>query len=495
MTRFMISAKKGIRLFHLFSVFAILILPGCNKLENTTLGAELLPGTDQLNTDTMLIPVSTISFIEQDTTVTGKREQHLIGYFNDPMFGTTTGAAYFQTVPFSYPFQFQVSKDSLFLDSVVLSLSFSGTYGDTNAVSRISVYRITDPNFKPDRRYKVNEAPDFFTSDFLGAKSFTAAEIRKGYKLAYKTDSAFNQLRIRLSDALGRSILDENNVTGAFRNDTTFKAFLNGFALIPDSTISGNAMHYFSLADPNTRLNVYYRILKPTGGTDTLVANFPFVPELIRSANANKIHRNFSGGSAEPVLTSGLPSSLSYILTAPGTAVRIQTPAFDTLVGKKYIVHRAEIVARQLYEGPLVLENLYTSPVLHLYAIDSEGKNAPLPYDSLNYWTPASFDFFRNVSLYTINTRYLGGFPSYVKDPSSNTVSEYKLNITRYVQNVINGNTQRKDLKLTAPYYTEFRNGVSSVTGINPLAYGRVKLGGGLHSQHPMFVRIYYSKQ
>lgn len=495
MTRFKISAKTRYSLFHLFTAIGLFLFSGCNKLENTTLGSELLPGTDQLITDTMLLPVSTISFIEQDTTVTGKREQHLIGYYNDPMFGTTTGAAYFQTLPFSFPFKFQVSKDSLFLDSVVLSLSFTGTYGDTNALSRINVYRITDPNFKSDRRYKISEAPDFLTSDFLGAQTFTAAQIRKGYKLAYKTDSVYNQLRIRLSDALGRSILDEDNVTGAFRNDTTFKAFLNGFALVPDSTISGNAMHYFNLADVNTRLNVYYRVLKPTGGVDTIVANFPFVPELIRSANANKIFRNFTGSSGEPVLTSGQPSSVAYVMTAPGTAVRIQTPAFDTLVGKKYIIHRAEIVARQLYEGPLVLENQFTAPVMHLYAFDSEGKNAALPYDSLNYWTPSSYDFIRNVSLFSINSRYTGGFPSYIKDPSANTVSEYKLNITRYVQNIINGKTQRKELKLTAPYYAEFKNGISSITAINPLAYGRVKLGGGLHSQFPMYVRIYYSKQ
>jgi hypothetical protein len=67
MTRFMITAKKGIRLFHLLTFLGLLLFSGCNKLENTTLGAELLPGTDQLKTDTMLIPVSTISFIEQDT--------------------------------------------------------------------------------------------------------------------------------------------------------------------------------------------------------------------------------------------------------------------------------------------------------------------------------------------------------------------------------------------------------------------------------------------
>jgi hypothetical protein len=468
---------------------------GCTKLDKTSLGSDLIPGADLLATDTIQLPVESSSFIETDTLVAVKGDQHIIGFVNDPMFGTTTAAAYFQMLPASYPFSFPVKKDSLFLDSVVLSLSFNGTYGDTNAISKINVYRLTDPSFVSTGRYPVSKGFNFSVSDILGTKSFTAKEIRTGYKLAFKSDSVFNQLRIRLSDAFGRSLLDQDNITGAFRNDTAFKQFFNGFAVVPDSLTSGNAIHYFTLNGTNSRINLYYRVKNTTGATDTTVSFLPFVADTVRSANANKIHRNYSGSTAEPFITSATPSSLVYIQTAPGTGVKVKVPALDTLVGKKYIVHRAELVAQQVYQGPTSAENLFTPPSLHLFTIGADGKNATIPYDSTSYWSPASFDFFRDKFLFNVLTTYTGGTPSFTRDASNNTVAVYRMNITRYVQNIINGNTTRRDFKLTAPFLAEFGGNILSSVSINPIAFGRVQLGGGTHPQYRMKVCIYYSKQ
>jgi hypothetical protein len=58
----------------------------------------------------------------------------------------------------------------------------------------------------------------------------------------------------------------------------------------------------------------------------------------------------------------------------------------------------------------------------------------------------------------------------------------------------VNGRSVRRDFKLAAPYFAEFSGGRSSATSINPIAFGRVQLGGGTHPQYPMYVRIYYSK-
>ena len=143
---------KGIFVFIFLSV---LLITGCTKLENTSLGGDFIPGSDKLYTDTMLLPVETFSFIENDTTVVEKNQQHIIGFLSDPMFGTTTATAYFQMQPAAYPFTFAVSKDSLYLDSAVLSLSYGGIYGDTNAISGVKVYKLTDTSFKIDRKSVV----------------------------------------------------------------------------------------------------------------------------------------------------------------------------------------------------------------------------------------------------------------------------------------------------------------------------------------------------
>jgi Domain of unknown function (DUF4270) len=476
---------------------SLIILFGCTKLDRTTLGGDLLPGTDRLNTDTMLLPVETTSYIENDTSTIEKADQHILGYINDPMFGTTTASMFVQMLPPSYPFFYPVAKDSLFLDSCVLSLSYAGIHGDTNAVSKVNVYKITDPTFISTKLYKIKEAVNFSTADFLGTTQFTAISAKKGYKSAYKTDTIYNQVRVRLNNTFGRLLLDQDNITGALRNDTAFKQFLNGFAIIPDSTVSGNAISYFSLTNTDTRINLYYRYTKRDGtGLDTTVSRFAFVNDTIRSANANKVYRNYTGSIAAPYLTSGLPSNLAFIQAGPGTAVKIKVPGLDTIKNKPYIVHRAELVARQIYLGPLLTEKTLLQPTLHLFTYNTDGSILSIPYDSAFYFTNTfSFDLLRKMALYRINTTYTGGNPDFITDASNNLVAEYKMNITSYVQHIINGTATRRDFKLSAPYFAEFANAISSSSSINPLAYGRVQLGGGNHPQYRMYVRIYYSKQ
>jgi len=466
----------------------------CTRFDQTELGGDLLPGSDNLSTDTMLLPVSTISYIDPDTSIIDKREQHVIGFTNDPLFGKTTAAAFLQLLPPSYPFKLPAPKDSLFLDSLVLTLSYTGSYGDTSAFSSVNVYKVNDPEFKPAKRYFVSESPSYSAADLLGSASFKATDLRKGIRLKYKTDSVVNQLRIRLNDQLGRSLLDQDNISGAFQNDSIFKLFLRGFAIIPDSLSSGNALHYFSLANGNTALQLYYRVQKPDNKFDTTRTEFAFIPEVIRSANANKIHRTYTGSIAEPVIASGLPASLAYIQTAPGTSTTVRVPGLDTLAGKNYIIHRAELVARQIYQGPLQVENTYLQPALHLFTLDAGSKNAPIPFDSILYFQQSSFDFVRSVTLYNLQTTYTGGAATFYQDNNNNTAAEYRMNITRYVQHIVNRRAVRRDFKLAAPYFADFAGGRSSATSINPIAYGRVQLGGGTHPQHPMFVRIYYSK-
>lgn len=494
----------------------LFIISSCTRLDTTSLGGNLLPGSDSLNTDTLAIPVTTTSFIDNDTSVIEKTEQHVIGYVNDPLFGTTTAAAYIQFLPSTYPLYPKV-KDSLELDSVVLSVRFTGTYGDTNAITKVNVYQINDTAFKKDKRYTADKGFKLNESFLIGTKSFKATDLRKSYQIARKKDtfSVTNQLRIKLDQTWGRLLLDQkiDTASGAGVPDSIFRVFLNGLAVVPDSTTSGNAIHYFSLVDTATKVNIYYRVRRATPVTpadyDTVSSILVFAgnpPGSAKiSASGNKIFRNYNGSIAQPHITSGSPSSLAYLLTAPGTSVRIKAPTLNSIVGKTYIVHRAELVMRQIYQGPATIENILLQPTLHLFTIDANGKNAPIPVDSASYLTRFfGFDQIRNVVTYDITNsgteNYLSTFP-YFTTIAGNRVAEYRLNITRYVQNIINGKTTLRDFKLEAPYFANFTTlagltvNTSSSASINPIAYGRVQVGGGSHPLYPMYVRIYYSKQ
>lgn len=481
--------------FLVVPLFILVLISSCTKLERTTLGGDLLPGTDRLITDTIILPVVTTNYVEVDSTYIGKADQHLLGFVNDPMFGTTTASMYLQLLPTLYPFTYPVAKDSLFLDSCVLSLSFTGAYGDTSAVSKVNVYKVSDPAFKANKVYRITEAPNFSTGDFLGTASFTTGDIRRPYRAAYKADSVINQLRIRLSDAFGRLLLDQDNINGAFKNDTTFKNFLNGFAIVTDSVTSGNVINYFQLTGETTRLNLYYRQRNREGKDDTTVARFTFVNDTVRSANANKIHRNYAGSTAQPVFNSGAPSSLVYVQAAPGTAVRVSIPGLDTLSNRPYIIHRAELVAQQVYQGPLSIENMFVPPFLHMSSFSSTGAVEPIPFDQQYYMNPAGTLNLQADTMYTMDFDYTGGGTNFVRDAANNLIAEYRMNMTSYLQNLVNNKATKRDFKLSAPYIVHFTAKKASASYLNPLAYGRVQLGGGSHPTQKMYVRIYYSKQ
>lgn len=471
----------------LFFIFIFIV--SCNKLETTTVGNDLIPGADKLITDTLYLSIETrqsnLDSANLDTTSIRRNEGICIGAVEDALFGKTTAAAYFQVMPQTFPFSFPVSRDSITLDSIVLAMTYVGTYGDTNALSKVEVFRVADPGFSPSKIYRVNESPAFSFAGKLGEASFTPAKLKLGYKLAYKNDTTFNQLRIRLDNQLANELLNENNLTGAFKNDTTFRSFLNGFAVIPDSTLSGKgSLHYFSLNVSTSNLQLFYRYKKRTEGIDTVVTIFPFETFAGKTALANKIHRTIPAG----LNNSG---EYAHIMTAPGLSSYLNVKGLDTLKGKSYIIHRAEIIAEE-EEGSGV-SNVLTPPVTHLYSINSIGQQATIPYDSAFYFSRVTFDFTRNLFLNNIAQSYSGGSPGFVS-VNNQKLAVYRYNVTRYVQNVVNGNIAPRLLKIAAPYYAEFAGDNISISPLNAVAAGRVKLKGGNHPTKPMRLVVYYSK-
>lgn len=467
-------------------VFMMLFVAGlnaCTKLDATRIGTEFIPGTDLLNTDTLLLPVETFTLLDGDTNYLFKTDEHVLGYLNDPLMGTTEAAVFMQPGITNAGFTFPNKRDSLFLDSAVLSISYVRTYGDTSLPIKLNVYRVTDPTFVSSRLYKTFESPAYNTSNLIGSVVVAPSVFSKWQYLAYRKDSVRNQIRIPLSNAFAQQLLNQDS-SGVFRSDSTFKAFLNGIAIVPDPSSGGNSINYVSLNDPATRINLYYRVQK-NGLIDTTLSVFPF--NALLSANANKITRNYARGEAGAAVN-GSASPFVYIQSVPGTMGQVRIPGLDTAANR--IVHRAELVARQVFAGPLATEQIFHAPQLHAYAVTDSGRNQLLPFDSINYAIPT----FQGSLAYNLNLGYLNGLPRFITDASGNRVAEYRLTITRFVQNVLNRNTKNRSLRIAASYLASYAPNLYGVTTINPIAFGRVRLGGGSHPQYRMFVRIYYSK-
>ncbi len=87
----------------------------------------------------------------------------------------------------------------------------------------------------------------------------------------------------------------------------------------------------------------------------------------------------------------------------------------------------------------------------------------------------------------------LGGIRKYVPGPSGQVVSEYRFNIPSYIQGIITRNNNIYPIYLYSPYIIRY-NDLFISARVNPIANGRVKVGGGSNKQRKMVMRIIYSK-
>lgn len=481
-----------------------LIFFSCRKInEATSLGDDLIPPVDNITTfDTTLdVEVYNDTFsVTTDSTRYTKDYTHYLGYIsNDPFFGITDARLYLQLKPSFFKYTFQNKPDSLHIDSVVLILDYVDTYGDTTVDQTVNVYEISQTSdFHIDTMgvyggYRIRN-DNFGYAGQLGSRTFKPMILNDSVK-AYQ-DTTVNQLRIRLDDSFGQRLLNYDStsgVQGAYASDSAFDSKFRGFAL---ESVNGNALMGFNLAGANTKLAIYYKDDKndaPVNQWDTAVAYFQFNANA-RSASANLVKRDYAGTPIAAAAGLTTPADQVYIQATPGSFARIKIPGLAGLSNR--VVHRAELIMEENYH---LSDSMFSAPTaLFLDAWDATATR----------YRTVPYDFAINLAG-TSNLGTFGSYPYITKDPAGNTIRQWRFNLSRYVQHLVNGTEPLFDFRLTAPLYlAELYSGSGSpggttatTIGVNPVAiHGRVRLFGGGDGSQPganpqrMRVRIVYSK-
>jgi hypothetical protein len=474
---------------------SIIVFSSCRKINDaTTLGADLIPVVDNINTFDTSISVQTFNGLFDllsDSQRLERSEEFFLGKINnDPLFGGTDARMFLELKPTIYKYAF-ARKDSLEIDSVVLVLNYVETYGDTLVPQTVNVYEI-DQNpsqpFKSDSVYLIRKE-HFSYSNLLGTRTFLPAVLNDS--VFAKKDTTKNQLRIKLNNSFGQRLLDYDSTSGtngAYASDSAFKTKFKGFAL--RSTSSGNAVMGFDLGGINTKLAIYYRYPKAGGlGRDTVVDYFRFTT---LSAAANYIERNHTIGEISTV-QGPTEDNLVYIQNTPGSFARIKIP--DLLTIGNRLIHRAELIVEQVHDNNNT-DTIFPAPeFLYLDAFDPtiilpKKQFRTIPYD-------LTFD----GSDY--NRSSFGSFPINTVDGSGNKIKVWKFNISRYVQHVLTGTSTLYDLRLSAPYSVREEYGTPPLVtdqtlvlfpNLNGIVKGRVRVGGGNHTTQRMRLRLIYSK-
>jgi hypothetical protein len=476
--------------FLLFCLSLSLIALSCKRInEATDLGEDLLPGVDGVHTfDTTFTSLQTYNHITdplKDSIRIRFAEDQILGNISgDPLFGKTNAKMFVQLKPATYPWSFsEVYDDSLYIDSVVLVLGWSGNYGDTVAPQKITVKEI-DPHsdFRVDSFYTIYD-PGPPTTTVLGTKTFSPQNLKDSVKV-YK-DTTASQLRIRLDNSFGQRLLDYDTV-GAYRSDSIFSTYFKGFAIEADQSL-GNALMAFSINNnPNTKLAIYYRYTQG-GKNDTTVNYFLFKPGF--SAYHDYVKRDFSSALVSASNSPGEDDPI-YLINTPGSYATVKIPALRDLSNR--IINRAELIVEQIYDPS---NEKFTYPdALMLDVFDS----------TLNGYKFVPFDFLPSPETGFPNAAF-GLYGNNTVDAAGRPIKIWKFNITRYVQNILTKQEPLHDFRLyiSKDSYSALRQGVLGNTGLytypgipinQRFAFGRVMVGGGQRATQTMRLRIVHTK-
>ena len=474
----------------LFSLIAFTVIVSCTKISTTEIGTGLIPPIDGIITKDTIIEVNTfnVQTPTPDSIRVSKYSEMTLGYItNDPLMGSTQAIINAEFKPLFFPYVYEVRKDSLFLDSVVLVLGYQGLWGDTANQMKLNVFEISQTSkIKTDSVYPTYASMN--TADFLGTATIKPNRLADSVKSF--NEAAKNQIRIRLSSNFGNRLLKVYDSTNAYKSDDQFSNTFRGFSIIPES--GPNTLLRINLSDTNSKVALYYRYTRrdKDPAQDTPTVKY-FRPGIVAGAT-NNIVRNRTGSESNTYFTNApsAPDEKLYWQAGPSNYVRINTPMLYGFSNR--VIHRAELLMEQ-EAGDAATDLKFTAPNLFLCAVNP---------DSLKrFYVPNDIALGQGGTVTNLNA--FGGYVVFKNDPLGNRIASYSFNISRYVQGIATKNEKVQDLYLFAPvndfvYSGDGLNFLFQISSVqfNPPAIGRVRLFGGNSAQkeRKMRLRIIYSK-
>ncbi len=389
---------KKLRLFYL-PVLALGLFASCEKPENS-IGLELQEGDDILGffkSDSTTLKVSTLI---EDSLKTDELTSVMLGNYTDPVFGKTLTSFYTQIKLSSsnvdFPSVFEV-------DSVVLSLVYSGnSYGRTTPQA-FQVYEVTE-NLYPDSSYYTNhEIAIDGTRDLVNAVG-AIQKINQTNFTIVDGDSLQPQLRIPMDIDFGNELMMAD--PAVLVDNVTFQEYFKGIYV--RSISNDGAVINFDLVDSDSKMTIYYRDLEGES-PDTLSYVFNINSDCARFS---KVEHEYGGTLLSNIKTTELDGSVeAYVQSGGGVKTHIKFPFLEDYKDFGNItINKAELFL------PIVeadLSRYAPQSTLFLLYKNEEGDNNLLPDQT--------------TSAHSIGGNY------------DSTNRYYRFNITRYIQQVISG--------------------------------------------------------
>lgn len=453
-----LSRLIGTKFFFILSLGVSISFTSCN--ESSVVGLDVQPSNDLLNVgfeDTTSINTRTVkgdSLITDETLISSGNV--LIGKYIDPVFGTSIASIYTQL---RLPTNIVATSfgTAPVCDSIIISLIYEGTaYGKKDKkLQKLNVYQLSE-SMSTASTYYSNSTLSKFSTDL------TAAD---GYVFQPRTGSSTSdsvtvlgvklkpQLRVPLDNAFGQLLLN-NQGTGNIATNTDFQNFFKGVYITTENTSTlpgeGNILH-FKFGE--SKVTLYYH----NSTTDSLKYDF----NLGSVARFNHFEHDYAGASSDLTNQFSTPSQTQnntvYVQSMAGAKTKIEFPHLMNWLKNGMIgVNKAELVISVDTTVSTYMIDTFAAPAaLILFGINDDGTTYAIP------------DAFEGAT-------YFGG------TLNSGTV-QYRFNIARYIQQVLDGDRNNNGLYILAS---------------NGAVYGNraVISGGQSTSARPMKLNITYTK-
>jgi hypothetical protein len=446
-----ILSRFSLAKFFLWILFGYsIVLTSCDKSSEVGLGVQ--PANDFINvgildTLTLITKTETMESLRTDETfIQGYTtdplsRSYMLGTYIDPTFGKTSSSIYMQL-------RLNVANPDFgtnpIIDSAILSLVYDPVYyGDNSFVKQnVNVYEVVEKMNISDSYYS-NTVFNTSTTDIANKFGFVPSPNKS---VSVPGDPiSIPQLRVKLDNAYGQSILNEQNTINLSTNEI-FQDNWKGLYITTANTANltkgqGNILR-FNLEDTQSGLTIYCHYYQ----NDTLKYS-QYMFGSVGTAHVSSFNHDYSVG-VDASLGSQLSSNITiqnenvFIQSMAGLKVKIEMPYIMNLNNPEvFVVNKAELVVKVNISDVYQQSTFTEPPKLVLYGINDDGSSYFLP----DFAGPFKF----------------GG------DYNSST-NQYRINISSYIQQILIGKRKNNGLYLQAlsgaisPYRAVIGGGASS---------------------------------
>ena len=424
------------------SAFFLIALVGCEKFDEKNVGGTLLPEGDKagiFRVDTFSLKTSVFT---PDSIATDELSLLCLGEVNDPVYGNQKAGIFSQFLLSQNNISF---GDNPVLDSVVFSMRISSIYGDSATSFTFNIQEATEDYALDSNHYSNTTVVTTGENLIFPGQETNVFSVTDSISL--ETGKVAPQIRMRLKDEFGQKIL--NATSTDLTNNENFLQFLKG--IYTTATIASGtkgAVYYLAPTALESRISIYY-----TSDSDTSTTQQEFRIGVNAVAERFTTFTNdYTGTPVEQALNGNDDGSNVYIQSGAGVASLIEIPYLKSILDSGLIaINKAELHMYYDYSDP----DFAVHKDVFVARVDDDGKNQIIA------------DQFEGSA-------HFGGV---LVDSIGN---QMVINITRHLQQVLNGQVPQNGLQLLP---------IAAGVSVNRTVFG----GQNSVNKKPQLI-IYYTK-